>query len=95
MDKTSKETMLNVSVPSELFLVLRETENQFILYMKKYTALNLFQSRKLSIGQCAELADMSEEDFVYFLSENKVSIFDYHDEATLREELEICQKLSL
>lgn len=80
-------TSLNISVPSEIFLALRESEIQFISNMKKYTALIFFQNRKLSVGQCAELANMTEENFIYFLSENKVSLFDYHDESTLRKEL--------
>jgi len=83
----TKTTNLNLSIPSEIFLVLRETENQFVANMKKFTALFLFQNQKLSIGQCAALANMTEEDFVYFLGENEVSIFEYLDEATLREEL--------
>lgn len=85
---TTKMTTLNISVPSEIFLVLREDETQFASCMKKYTALNLFESRKLSIGQSAALADMSEEDFIYFLGENNVSIFEYLDEASLRREIE-------
>jgi len=55
--------------------------------MKKFTALFLFQNQKLSIGQCAALANMTEEDFIYFLGENKISIFEYLDESILREEL--------
>jgi len=82
-----KTTNLSVSVPSEIFLVLRESEVQFATNMKKFAALHLYQIRKLSIGQCAALADMAEEDFIYFLSENKVSIFECLDEQTLREEL--------
>ena len=84
---TKKTTNLNLSVPSEIFLVLRETENQFVANMKKFTALFLFQNQKLSIGQCAALANMAEEDFIYFLGENKISIFEYLDESTLRGEL--------
>lgn len=79
---------LTLSIPSEILLALRENENQLASYMKKYTALNLFQSQKLSIGQCAILAEMTEEDFIYFLGENKVSIFEYLDGNALREELE-------
>jgi len=86
-ENVTKTTNLNLSVPSEIFLVLRETENQFIANMKKFTALFLFQNQKLSIGQCAALANMTEEDFIYFLGENKISIFEYLDESTLREEL--------
>jgi len=81
-----KTINVNLSVPSEIFLVLRESENQFVANMKKFTALFLFQNKKLSIGQCAELAEMTEEDFIYFLSENNVSIFEYHDDSSLREE---------
>jgi len=84
---TARMTSLNISIPSEIFLVLRENESQFISNMKKFTALNLFQNNKLSIGQCAVLANMTEEDFIYFLGENKISIFEYLDESTLREEL--------
>ena len=84
---TSKVTNISVSVPSEIFLSLRESENQFAANMKKFTALTLFQNNKLSIGQCAALANMTEEDFIYYLSENKVSIFEYLDESVLREEL--------
>ena len=84
---TQKTTNLNLSVPSEIFLVLRETENQFVANMKKFTALFLFKNQKLSIGQCAALANMTEEDFIYFLGENKISIFEYLDESILREEL--------
>ena len=84
---TKKMTTLSISIPSEIFLVLRENEGQFVSNMKKYTALILFQNHKLSIGQSAALANMTEEDFIYFLGENKVSVFDYLDEATLREEL--------
>ena len=82
-----KMTTLNISVPSEIFLVLREDENKFAADMKKYTAVNLFKNNKLSIGQCAVLANMTEEDFIYYLGENKISIFEYLDEAVLREEL--------
>ena len=84
---TIKMTNLNISVPSEIFLVLRESENQFVSNMIKQTALKLYETHKLSIGQCAALADMPEEDFILFLSENKVSIFEYLDKAALLEEL--------
>jgi predicted HTH domain antitoxin len=84
---STKTKNLILSVPSEIFLVLRETESQFTSNMKKFTALFLFQNQKLSIGQCAVLANMTEEDFIYFLGENKVSVFDYLDESTLLEEL--------
>jgi len=85
---TLKMTNLNIAIPSELLLVLRENEKEFALNMKKFTALNLFKNHKLSIGQCAALANMTKEDFIYFLGENKVSLFEYLNEDVLQEELQ-------
>jgi len=79
-------TQLQVAVPSELFFSLRETQAQFAANMKRLTAMSLFQSKRLSIGQSAALADMNEEDFIFFLGQQGVSIFDV-DMTTLEQEL--------
>ncbi len=45
--------------------------------MKRWTTLKLFEQKRLSIGQSAELAEMTEEDFIKYLGNNNVSIFPY------------------
>jgi hypothetical protein len=45
-------------------LTLREQEDDFALDMKRWTALKLYANKKLTIGQCAEFAEMNEEDFI-------------------------------
>ena len=54
---------------------------------KRYTAIRLYQEKRLSIGQCAELAEMAEEDFIKLLGKEKISIFDFNSTAEINEDL--------
>lgn len=40
------------------------------------------------MGYCAEIAGMAEEDFIYLLGENHISIFRYEDEDGLLRDIE-------
>ena len=40
-----------------------------------------------TIGHCAEHSEMPEEDFIKLLSENNISIFDFSDYDSLKEDL--------
>ena len=55
---------------------------------KKYNALKLYKMNKLSLGKSAELAEMSEEDFIKFLSENNISIFSYMTKDILERDVQ-------
>ena len=66
---------INIAVPEEILLSLRENNEDFAMNMKKWSALKLFEKQKLSIGQSAELAEMTKEDFIKFAGQNKVSIY--------------------
>jgi len=82
-----KNVNINITIPGEILLTLREDDKQLALNMKRYTAMKLYQDRKLSVGQCAELAEMTEEDFIKLLGENGISIFDFSSSADLKEDL--------
>ena len=41
----------------------------------------------ISIGYCAQIAGMSEEDFIKYLGNNNISIFSFDDEAEFIEEM--------
>ena len=79
---------INVSVPHEILLTLREKEHELALNMKRWTAIKLYADKKLSIGQCSELAEMTEEDFIKYLGTNKISIFSFNDADELKEDIE-------
>ena len=48
--------------------------------VKRATALYCYVNHHVSIGYCAEIAGMSEEDFMIFLGEHKVSVFNYAED---------------
>ena len=66
---------INVSIPEEVLLSLREDIHEFAASMKLMSAIKLYENRKLSVGQGAQLAELSEEDFIKVLGKNQISIF--------------------
>lgn len=77
-----------IELPEEVLLSLRADENEFIDEMKKTMAVKYYANKKLSIGQSAELADMSEEDFIKLLGKEKLSIFRFDNiEEELKEDV--------
>lgn len=55
--------------------------------VKKAVALYCYVHMDVSIGYCAEIAGMTEEEFMRFLGENKVSVFRFDSEEEFLEEL--------
>jgi predicted HTH domain antitoxin len=78
---------INIAIPQEILLTLREKEYDLALDMKRWTALKLYADKKLTIGQCAELAEMNEEDFIKYLGVNKISIFAFNNSEELKEDI--------
>ena len=77
MDKEGDVTMcvVTINVPEEILLDLHEDKNGFAEYMRKMVALDLYKNRKVSLGYCASVAEMTKEEFVQYLGINGVSIF--------------------
>ena len=75
-----------VNIPEEVLLDLRETRNNFANYVKTMIAIDLYKNKKVSLGYCAEVAEMSKEEFVKCLGQNGVSIFEFDSEKEFMEE---------
>lgn len=56
-------------------------------FARQMVALGYYTQNNVSIGYCAQIADMPEEDFIKFLGRNKISIFRYDSKEELRKEL--------
>jgi len=78
---------VSFNIPQEILLDLKTTEIAFSDYAKRFLALDLYKNKDISLGYCAELADMTKEDFILFLGQNKVSIFDFANEDDFLEEV--------
>ena len=79
--------VVSINVPEEILLDLHEDRDDFADYMKKMLALDLYKNRKVSLGYCASVAEMTKEEFVQYLSKNGVSVFSFVSENEFLEEL--------
>ena len=61
-------------------------EAAFVQYAKRMVALDLYKNKDISLGYCAEVAEMTKEAFVLFLGENRVSVFKFEDAEEFLEE---------
>ena len=71
--------VLNFSIDREVLFALRKDEEFFIKEIKKMLSLKYFQSQQLSLGLAARLADMSKDDFIQYLGDNQIDVFQYTD----------------
>ena len=77
----------NIMFPQEILLTLRESKDEFIKELKVTAAVKYYKDKRLSIGQCAVLAEMSEEKFIKYLGEQGISIFNFENEEELLEDI--------
>ena len=77
----------NIKIPDEVLYDTKMTKDEANAFAKKATALMLYLKNHISIGYCAQIAGMSEEDFIKYLGNNNISIFSFDDEAEFIEEM--------
>jgi len=83
---------LNINIPEEVIFVLKKDKKALEKDISKMLALKLFSERRLSLGKCAELAEMSKNDFVDYLGENSIDVYRYTEEE-FRKEVEFISKM--
>ena len=76
-----------VDIPESILLSLREPVEAVGLEMKRALALRYYTEKRLSLGQCAELAEMNEKSFISYLSKYGISIFNFDSESELMEDI--------
>lgn len=68
---------LELNIPENVLLAINEKPEEFVKDIKIYIAINLFKRGKLSLGKAIEFAEVTRWEFMRFLSEEKISIFNY------------------
>ena len=76
-----------VKIPEAVLYDTHMTPVQVNDYAQKIIALDYYTRHHVSIGYCAQIAEMTEEDFIKFLGQNKVSIFQFNDTKEFLEEM--------
>lgn len=76
------------SVPDEVLYDTKMSREQANQFARQYVALGFYKQNGISIGYCAQIAGMTEEEFIKYLGQNEISIFQFDDQEEFLEELE-------
>jgi len=79
--------VVSINIPEEILPDLHEDKKDFADYMKKMLAMDLYKNKKVSLGYCDSVAEMTKEEFIQYLGMNGVSIFSFDSENEFLEEL--------
>ena len=77
----------NITLPQEIVLSLRESSEDIVKDMKMTVSVKYYKENRLSLGQSAQLAEMSKEEFIKLLSSYKISIFNFDNDEELLEDI--------
>jgi predicted HTH domain antitoxin len=84
--------VLEVAIPSDIFLSLNEPEPELLREIKLFTAIKFYEMKKLSIGKAARLAGMSRFEFETALSKQQIPISNL-DIPDVEKDIEELQKI--
>ncbi len=76
-----------IDIPNEVLFDTKMSKEQANQFAKCTVALGYYTQRGVSIGYCAQIADMTEEEFIKYLGENHISIFRFNNEEDFLEEM--------
>ena len=76
-----------INVPNEVLYDTHMNSEQATAFARKMVALGYYTHNNVSIGYCAEIAGLTEEEFIVFLGQNKIDIFQYEDDAELMRDI--------
>lgn len=76
-----------IEIPEAVLFDTRMSREEACQFAKRAVALGYYSQSGVSIGYCAQIAEMTEEEFIRYLGENHISIFQFDNEKEFLEEL--------
>lgn len=77
-----------IDIPNEVLFDTKMNEEEANQFARYAVALGYYTQSGISIGYCAQIAGVSEEEFIKYLGRNHVSIFHFDNKAEFLEELD-------
>ena len=77
---------ISVNIPEAVLYDTRMSQEEAALFSKRSVAMEYYKQQGVSLGYCAQIADMAEEDFIRYLGEHQVSVFQFDDKAEFMSE---------
>jgi len=65
--------IVTINVPKEVIFSLYDSESKFADYVKITVAKDLYKNRKVLLTYCAQIAEMSEQEFVKCMEEGSLT----------------------
>lgn len=78
---------ITVSIPEEVLFDTKMSQEEAGRFVRCTAALGYYTQRGVSVGYCAQIAGMTEGDFIRYLEQNGISIFHFDNEEEFLEEL--------
>ena len=75
-------------IPNEVLYDTKMSRADTLSYARKAVALQYYVKNGISLGYCSQIAGMDKEEFIYYLSQNGISIFHFDDKDEFLEELD-------
>ena len=69
-----------IEIDDSILLSLKSSKEEFTYKMKLYTAIALYQKKKISLGKAAQFLGSNKSDFINILKNENIPIFDYSKE---------------
>lgn len=79
---------ISIRIPDAVMYDTHMNEEETAAFARCMVALGYYTQNNVSIGYCAQIAGMTEEEFIKYLGMRKVSIFQFDNKAEFLEELE-------
>lgn len=76
-----------ISIPDEVLFDTKMSRDEANRFVKCAVAMRYYTQSGVSIGYCAQIAGMTEAEFIKYLGENQISVFRYDDKEEFLEEL--------
>lgn len=77
-----------IKIPDEVLYDSKMSDAEATKFVSQMAALGLYTRRKVSIGYCAQIAGMTEQEFISFLGQNNIGIFRFDSEEELLKDIE-------
>ena len=78
---------ISIRIPDEVLFDTKMNMEEATDFVRKAVALRYYTQNKVSIGYCAQIAGVTEAEFIAYLGQNHISIFQFDNEAEFMEEL--------
>ena len=77
-----------VTIPDAVLYDTNMTFEDAQSFARRMTATGLYERGNVSLGYCAQVANMTEADFILYLGSRGISIFNYRNEEELALDVE-------